>query len=82
MNKKLLFDLLDDTYNRNKHFFTYRYFKAIKKIFNNIEVNEQLTDLALIETLNPYTQDYDLGAFGLYHIDFNIPHLLHLISND
>ena len=82
LNKDLLFKYLDDTYNKNKHLFTYRYFKAIKKIFNNIEVSEQLTDLALIKTLNPYTQDYDLGDFGLYHIDFNIKHLLYLIDND
>ena len=34
MNKDLLFKYLDDTYNKNKHLFTYRYFKAIKKIFN------------------------------------------------
>lgn len=73
MDKKLLFNYLDDTYNKNKHFYTYKYFKTIQKIFDNIEVNEQLTHQALFDALKPYTQDYDLGDFGLYHIDFNIP---------
>lgn len=82
MDKKLLFNYLDDTYNKNKHFYTYKYFKTIKKIFDNIEVNEQLTHQALFDALKPYTPDYDLGDFGLYHIDFNIPHLLDCIDND
>ena len=82
MDKKLLLNYIDDTYNRNKHIYTYRYFKIIKKIFKNIAVNEQLTYQALFEATTPYTQDYDLGFFGLYHIDFNIPQLLQLIENN
>lgn len=82
MNKELLFNYLDDTYNKNKHFYTYKYFKTIKKIFNNIEVNEQLTDLALFKTPNVFTQNYDLGNFGLYHIDFNIHNIIHLVNNN
>lgn len=82
MNKELIFNYLDDTYNKNKHFYTYKYFKTIKKIFNNIEINEQLTDLALFKTPNVFTQNYDLGNFGLYHIDFNIHNIIHLINNN
>lgn len=82
MNKELIFNYLDDTYNKNKHFYTYKYFKTIKKIFNNIEVNEQLTDLALFKTPNVFTQNYDLGNFGLYHIDFNIHNIIHLVNNN
>lgn len=82
MNKKLLFKFLDDTYNKNKHLYTYKYFRTIKNIFDNIEISEHLTHLALIETLTPYTQDYDLGDFGLYHIDFNIPNLISLVKKN
>jgi len=82
MNKQLLINYILDTYNKNHHFFTRKYFKNIFKIIQNIDVNINLTLQAQFKSTQVYTQEYDLGYLGKYYIDFNISLLLKCLSNN
>lgn len=82
MNKSLLIRYVEDTYTKNNYFYTKRYFKTIFKIIESIDVDINLTLQAPYKSNEVYTQQYDLGIFGVYYIDFNISLLLEYISKD
>lgn len=82
MNKTKLVEYINDTYNKNKHIYTYKYFKIIKNIINEINIDNTLTIKALINNTTVFTQEIDLGKYGIYHIDFNIPKILNSLQNE
>ena len=78
MNKMLYLKYINDIYQTTDKSYTTEYFDKIKYIINKIPMSTLLTKTAIISS--PYTQEYDLGEYGLYYIDFKIKKIIDKLS--
>lgn len=80
MEKYLLHKYIDDTARKYRWLHADKYFNTIKYIFEKIEINNCLTEKAVMDYKIVFTQNYDLRDFGLYFIDFNIAEIINLMQ--